>query len=209
MNSCVPVWPRLVGELASAERAARQANRDRDMQARFEQIRLLQTTVKDGRFDVIRADPAYEAAFREYGIDVTRLDDAAVIPLMRQIPIAVELAAALVDWSELRRGRYGSNDPLGLRLLALAQAADADPWRQSFREALRERCRPACACWSIGSTPAANRPRLWRPSPTPCTTTATWRRLCASTGWRWRLPRRLLAEPQSRHGAWRPQPARR
>ncbi|MFL5342795.1 MAG: protein kinase domain-containing protein [Gemmataceae bacterium] len=127
----------LVNELTSAERAARQTRRDRRMLDRLEEIRLSKTSVKDGRFDVSRAEPGYEAAFREYGIDLRAIGDAAAVEQIRSKPIMPELAAGLADWSALRLLGRGLDDALGLRLLAIAQAADPDPWRQSFRDALR------------------------------------------------------------------------
>jgi serine/threonine-protein kinase len=127
----------LVADLTAQTHAAREAVRDRAMLARLERVRLEQTEVKDGKFDTDRADPAYERAFADYGIDVVALDPQTAGRQIRQRAIAVELAAALVDWAMSFRGEFVRLNPRPPRLLEAAQAADPDPWRTAFRDALR------------------------------------------------------------------------
>lgn len=105
---------------------------DVKMLATFEEIRLGQAVVKDGRFDTGAAEPAYEAAFREYGIDVTALDVTEVAAQIRARMIATHLAAALDNWARARE-KAARND--WKRLLEVAREVDPDSWRCAFREA--------------------------------------------------------------------------
>jgi tetratricopeptide (TPR) repeat protein len=102
--------------------------------ARLEQIRL-EVVVENGAFFFAARDPAYAAAFREYGIDVEALDPEAAGSLLRGRPIAAHVAAALDDWADVR----GKKDRPGqLTLLTAAQATDPEPngWGAALRAAL-------------------------------------------------------------------------
>jgi serine/threonine protein kinase len=75
----------------------------------------------------------YSAAFREFGLDVTKLEPAAAAERIRSRTISVRLAAALDDWAmaagmEAKPGRK--------ELLELARAADPDELRNRLRDAL-------------------------------------------------------------------------
>src|SRR5262249_5149984 len=90
------------------------------------------TAIKGGHFDHGSRDPAYAQAFRDYGLDVLTLDPAEAGKRLREKSVRGQLAAALDDWAVVRKGTgAGSND-----LLALARAADPDPWRNRLRDAL-------------------------------------------------------------------------
>src|SRR5262249_20424899 len=97
----------------------------------------------DGDLDLARSDPAYAAAFREYGIDVQALPTDRAAARVREQAIGVELAAALDDWAWVRqrlpRGKAAGWD----RLLAVARAAGPGPWRNRLREALARKDRAA------------------------------------------------------------------
>jgi serine/threonine-protein kinase len=84
--------------------------------------------------DERKADSDYASAFRAYGVDVDSLDPPAAGRLLAASPVAPELASALDQWAILRRGR-ALHDPAGAdRLVAVARAADPDPWRNRLRD---------------------------------------------------------------------------
>jgi eukaryotic-like serine/threonine-protein kinase len=84
--------------------------------------------------DERKADSDYAAAFRAYGVDVDTLDPSAAGRLLATSPVAPELASALDQWGILRRSRV-LHDPAGAdRLVAVARAADPDPWRNRLRD---------------------------------------------------------------------------
>jgi serine/threonine protein kinase/Flp pilus assembly protein TadD len=106
---------------------------DLRMVLRLEEIQLLQSGVKDGRFDDLGADRRYAAAFRRYGVDVESLGLRAAAARLRERPIRVELATALDGWSQTRRYLPGRGRKGWQELLALARAVDPDLWRRRFR----------------------------------------------------------------------------
>jgi tetratricopeptide (TPR) repeat protein/serine/threonine protein kinase len=116
------------------------------MLARVEEIRLDQASVKEGHFDLGRADPAYARAFREYGIDVEALTPADAGARMSERAIALHLAAAMDSWAMARwegekwgrfdRDQVGKERGPWKRLLEVAQVVDPDPWRCSLRKVL-------------------------------------------------------------------------
>jgi len=84
-------------------------------------------------------DADYGEAFRDYGIDVEALDAERAVELMQSSAIAHELVGALDSWAHGVR-RQGTDDRAREgRLLALAAAADEDPWRAAVRKASAER----------------------------------------------------------------------
>jgi serine/threonine-protein kinase len=84
--------------------------------------------------DERKADSDYAATFRAYGVDVDALDPSAAGRLLAASPVAPELASALDQWAILRRSRV-LHDPAGAdRLVAVARAADPDPWRNDLRD---------------------------------------------------------------------------
>src|SRR6185295_14238217 len=105
--------------------------------------------------DYRQADAAYGKAFREYGIDPDVLDAADAARRVRTVAIAVPLALALDDWAfgrrelhrrgagavwyaespDVRRARLAEPVPEADRLVAVARAVDADPWRARLRDA--------------------------------------------------------------------------
>jgi serine/threonine-protein kinase len=86
--------------------------------------------------DSERADAEYLAAFRGYGVDLDALEPATAGARLRASPAAAELAGALDQWAFIRRGGF-LRDPSGAdRLVAVAKAADPDPWRNQLRDTL-------------------------------------------------------------------------
>jgi tetratricopeptide (TPR) repeat protein/serine/threonine protein kinase len=107
---------------------------DVTMITRLQDIRLEKVKLKDERLDFLRADPAYGAAFRDYGLDLEALDPDEAGARIRASSIKDHLVAALDDWvlSKPRAKAAGWE-----RLLAVARRADDDSWRNRFREALQ------------------------------------------------------------------------
>jgi tetratricopeptide (TPR) repeat protein len=115
------------------ERRVGKLQADRVMLETLQEIRLTQSDIKDGNFDVAGSDTAYARAFREYGIDVTALEPEKAAALVRGREIAVHLAAGLDDWA---MAVWRVDKAKSMRLLGVARAADPDAWRTSLREAL-------------------------------------------------------------------------
>jgi serine/threonine protein kinase/tetratricopeptide (TPR) repeat protein len=113
---------------------------DLQMLRTLEEIRLLQTSLIGDAFDHARADPAYAAAFREYGIDVQSLDPAAAAERVRDSAIQDYLVAALDDWAWVKPHEDLAG---GERLRAVAGLADPDPLRDSLRDPKLRRDRQA------------------------------------------------------------------
>ncbi len=91
----------------------------------------------EGGYDVNWADAAYAEKFRDYGIDVDALEPGEAAACIRARSIWHELTVALDSWAILRRDLPGVTDASWKRLLAVARAADPDPWRNQIREAIK------------------------------------------------------------------------
>jgi serine/threonine protein kinase/tetratricopeptide (TPR) repeat protein len=148
-------WPealeaarRAEGFLAGGDAELRQrvdaVRKDLEMVLRLEEIRFPRLGGgSEGDWDEAAMDGGFARAFREYGIDVDTLEPAEGGERIRARPIRHELAVALDRWVEVRatlaeRNR-AANDGPGKRLLAVARAADPDPWRNRLRDALEQR----------------------------------------------------------------------
>jgi serine/threonine-protein kinase len=123
----------VTAEKQAADAAARSAESDRRLQDTLLDIRSATADDRDGS----AAEASYTRAFQEAGIDLTTLppDKASAHIKARPLPVAASLVAALDDWAAVRRARR--HDRAGaLRLVAVANAADPDPWRVGLRRAL-------------------------------------------------------------------------
>jgi tetratricopeptide (TPR) repeat protein len=109
---------------------------DLEMLEKLERIRLDVTTVKDNRFDELRADALYGATFRDFGLNVEALSPEEIGDRIRRTTVAVELASALDHWAMIRRTQRGTDDPGWKRLFRIARTADPDARRTRLREAL-------------------------------------------------------------------------
>src|SRR5262249_42702508 len=107
----------------------RQVRADLDMVARLEAIRLQRGQVRDGRFDLQGAGPAYAEAFRQFDLDLKNLRPQELAARLRRSAIRPQLLAALDDWI----GRSVAGPALRERLLAVVQLADDDPFRRQVR----------------------------------------------------------------------------
>ncbi len=89
--------------------------------------------------DHAKADAEYASAFREYGVDLDRLEPGEAGKVLAASPAAADLASALDQWASLRRGRALHNASGAERLDATARLADPDPWRNRLRDTLGRR----------------------------------------------------------------------
>jgi serine/threonine-protein kinase len=115
---------------------------DLQMLGKLEQARLEGAAVRqrNSSFDSARTDAKYAEAFREYGIEVQALLPPTAAREIKGRNIRVELAAALDDWARARRATLRHQgleqaDTTWKHFLAVARAADPDPWRNRFRDA--------------------------------------------------------------------------
>ncbi len=155
------------GGPAGLRRRVRQAQADLDMADDLEGIRLLQTEVKGDDFDLERADPAYAAAFRGYGLEVMTADPGQTAERIAASAIREQLIVALDHWA----GAKPKTDARGReRLLSLARLADRDPWRRQLRapeawndkQALKQLARQPAALEQPPVTVLALAGYLWR-----------------------------------------------
>jgi tetratricopeptide (TPR) repeat protein len=125
---------RLLGELEQEERTARQllaeAEQDRRMLWALDGIELTTYTGKEpSSSDFSRTAVAYEAAFRDYGIDVARIHPAEAARRIRRRAIRARLVQALTIWTTCRQKLGKNGNPPG----AVVWFADPDPWRTRIR----------------------------------------------------------------------------
>jgi serine/threonine protein kinase/tetratricopeptide (TPR) repeat protein len=132
------------GESEALEQRLRQWQDNLAMVNRLEDIRLQKQVDKDGLYDYAGADPAYGAAFREYGLDALALDPDEAAKRIQTSAIRDHLLAALDDWVICKGAAASQNkkiarDPFPARdrLLAIARQADGDVWRNRFRDAFQ------------------------------------------------------------------------
>jgi serine/threonine-protein kinase len=120
---------------AKAERDARDAEAERRLVARLEALR----SAWGDDLNLQRLEGDYAAAFRSFGLDLDTMEPKEVGTRLKGRPAAVEIAAALDHWCNLRR-RQSAGRRSGLswrRLAGAASVADPDPWRNQLRELLR------------------------------------------------------------------------
>jgi tetratricopeptide (TPR) repeat protein/tRNA A-37 threonylcarbamoyl transferase component Bud32 len=140
-------WPQALAEIRRAEAALAAQPADDDLEQRMRQrmadlvmvSRLEEVRLKPAdatKPDLAAADPAYAQAFKDYGIDVLKLEPKEVAQRIKATRIAPELAAALQDWALVCKKTRPSGDTGWKDLLALARAADPDEWRNRLRDAL-------------------------------------------------------------------------
>jgi eukaryotic-like serine/threonine-protein kinase len=111
---------------------AEAADRDKTLLDRLVDIRSARGDDLDGS----RSEADYAVAFRDAGLDLSALPPAEAGAKIKARPpgVALSLAAALDDWSAVRRGFR--KDPTGAaRLDEVSRLADPDPWRNDLRAA--------------------------------------------------------------------------
>jgi tetratricopeptide (TPR) repeat protein len=105
---------------------------ERLMVKRFDELRLFVGQTEGTDWEDL--DARYFEAFSDYGIDVEDHEDA--VEVITESRFAVQLAAALADWSWVRRRFFGLESEEAKELLRIALAADPDPWREDLRRAV-------------------------------------------------------------------------
>ncbi len=101
------------------------------------------TPSEDDIFSGREQDRRFSTAFRDFGIDVEAFDTAETAARIRATNIRPALVQSLDEWAAMRKRSRGEQDDLWKKLLAIAQQADADEWRNRFREALLRQNRAA------------------------------------------------------------------
>jgi Flp pilus assembly protein TadD/tRNA A-37 threonylcarbamoyl transferase component Bud32 len=124
-----------LAEIVRERNASEAADKDRRMVERLVEIH----DDLGVHLDVARAEAEYAAAFRDYGVDVEALSPREAGARLAASSAAAELAGALDQWLFIRRGQKPPNIPGEQHLLAVAKAADPDPWRNRLRDSLDPR----------------------------------------------------------------------
>lgn len=106
--------------------------KDRRMAARLASIHANMAP----KFDWRGADRDYATAFRDYGIDIERLQPLEAGKRITASPIAVEMVNSLDQWAFVRRIMAPDDAQRARQLSEVAKAADPDPWRSRVRDAL-------------------------------------------------------------------------
>jgi tetratricopeptide (TPR) repeat protein len=124
---------RAEGRLASGgpkalRQRVEQMQKDIEMVQRLEAVRLSRVDHKGG------AETRYAQAFRSYGLDMTKLKPEEASRQVRASAVREELLPALYEWAMLK-----PPGPARKELLAIAGAADDDPWRKRLRQAMQEK----------------------------------------------------------------------
>jgi tetratricopeptide (TPR) repeat protein len=116
------------GDLA---RRLQQAERNLDLVARLDGIRLNKATIVEDGFDNAGADAAYEVAFDELGFGNLSESPATVAERIRTSSMQPVLVAALEDWAVSTQKKSRRD-----WLLEVARLADPDPngWRERFHD---------------------------------------------------------------------------
>jgi tetratricopeptide (TPR) repeat protein len=128
-----------------------QQERDRQLAAELEQIRLFKGETRDGAFDFYAALPRYAAAFARYGLDVAAVEPAKLAEKLQEHPVREQLLVALREWA-----LYSTQEDERQRLAAVLAAAEpalTDLDRQ-WRAACRARNRATLERLAEGADPA-------------------------------------------------------
>jgi tetratricopeptide (TPR) repeat protein/tRNA A-37 threonylcarbamoyl transferase component Bud32 len=122
-------------------RQVEEVRADLNMVARLEDTWLQGAGEKWNPSDFDRLAADYARAFRGYGIDVDTLDGEEAAERIRARSIRADLAAGLDHWAALLKEPRKKGLKTRKDLLAVARAADPDPYRQRVR-----------AAWQSGNT---------------------------------------------------------
>jgi predicted Zn-dependent protease len=124
-----------------AKRAFEKARAEREQARKNQKLltRLIEARVPDpARPGKEQTDKQFEAAFREWGLDVRRAPAAEAAARLRTQPQAVllEIIGGLDEWVDERRRRKLASEPLTSQLVELVAALDPDRDRRKLREVL-------------------------------------------------------------------------
>jgi serine/threonine-protein kinase len=120
----------LVGERDAVKARAAAAERDRRMADRLIEIQAGYSNQPDRK----KFEAEFESAFRDYGLDVDAITPAEAAARIAVSSIEDSLLGGLDEWIFSTRFRK-LKDRVD-RLVAIADAADQDPWRKRLRAAL-------------------------------------------------------------------------
>jgi serine/threonine protein kinase/Flp pilus assembly protein TadD len=109
----------------------RELTKDLDQAERLEEARLEASRHIRTDYDDKITLRAYAAAFREFDLDVERLEPEEIAARIRQRSIQGYLVQALDHWA----GNRAVDPDLKRRLMAIITTVDPDPWRNRVREA--------------------------------------------------------------------------
>jgi serine/threonine-protein kinase len=124
---------RVAALVESVTAEAQAAKNDQELLDKVIEIRSAKADENGSR----STELAYAAAFRDAGLDFSKMPPAEAGAKIKSRPsaVAVALAAALDDWAAVRR--EGQRDRAGAdQLTQAARVADPDPWRNQLRNAL-------------------------------------------------------------------------
>ena len=140
-------------ERADAMRQANELAQDRAFFDRLEAIRFEFAQKNEAQYSwkdqetAVKADAAYAAAFRDFGIDPVGLDPAEAARRFRQRSQPINFAYWLDDWTLIHKAAttpYNAEvDAICLRLIETAKATDDDAWRNSIRSLIAQWDHPA------------------------------------------------------------------
>jgi serine/threonine protein kinase/tetratricopeptide (TPR) repeat protein len=131
-----------IGADTGLRRQVQALTEDLEMARRLQEAQLSITAVKEGHFDLDAGAAAYADAFQQYGLVVDGLDPRVVAEQIRARTIDRRLVAALDEWAFLllrTKKRKEREQRLGEQRLAVARAADPDPWRNRLRDWLERK----------------------------------------------------------------------
>jgi serine/threonine protein kinase/Flp pilus assembly protein TadD len=120
--------------------------RDLTFVVRLDRIRLDRATnpaEANSPFNDSRAVEDYAQAFRGYGVDVEQFTAAMAITRLKGLSALVPpVIAALDDWAEARRRKFGMSDPGWTALVAIERGIDTDPFRAQLWDLLGQPVTP-------------------------------------------------------------------
>ena len=126
----------------------REAEKDSKLFAGIDAIRINFVEADaywSGRWEyekAVEADEAYATAFREFGVDLDKVDPEESGGMLRQHSQPLQIAFAIDNWALLRKyhtkfaegkGQNQAEDWQYNRLIEVAKAIDDDPWRCAIR----------------------------------------------------------------------------
>jgi tetratricopeptide (TPR) repeat protein len=129
-------------EQAEASRLAAVQDQDRRLFEKLDAIRFQSPNREDASIDA-----AYAKAFREFGIDVDKVNPQEAAIFFRNRSNPQEFAFRLDDWSLIRKPIWIRDESRGdtpwRRLILIAQSIDEDSWRNSVRSLIGRADLPA------------------------------------------------------------------
>jgi serine/threonine protein kinase/Flp pilus assembly protein TadD len=121
-------------------RQVEQLQKDVQMLADLERIRLSWAKVRDNHFDRTGSELQFAKAFTDYGIDLETLTSAAAAALVQVSAVRMHLVAGLDDWIDVLTSTHKEETTQKVRhLVAVTRQADPDPWRNRMREIMLSR----------------------------------------------------------------------